>query len=77
MPCYEYLLLLEDKNTAWATWKSLSSSSKPEDQAEIERRYKNATESSTRLSQHLDTCPECKKDEEVRAAPGSFGTKKG
>lgn len=71
MQCYEYLLLLGDKDAAWAEWKSLSSSSKSEDQAEIERHYKNATEASTRLAQHVAVCLECKRiDEEARKKVG-------
>jgi hypothetical protein len=58
MSCAVHQKLLNDERDSHAAYKSLKDSGS-KDQKELIRRSDNASDASTRLRQHISTCPEC------------------
>ena len=59
MGCDEQRRRLNEEVDAWAAYNYLKDSGS-KDQEELTRRYDNACGASTRLRQHISTCPECR-----------------
>ena len=57
--CSVHRQLLQDENDAWAAWRSQKDNPNA-DPKEIQRLHDNASDASTRLRQHLNSCPKCK-----------------
>jgi hypothetical protein len=59
MTCAEQKKLLTEENDSWAAFHSMKDSGS-KDEKELARRYRNASDASTRLRQHIATCKICR-----------------
>jgi hypothetical protein len=57
--CSGHQQLLQEERNAWSAWRSQKdlANAAPKD---IQRLHDNASDASTRLRQHLNSCPKCK-----------------
>jgi len=58
--CSEHESLFQDQRNAWAAWRNMKGSDNV-DPKELQRRQDNASDASTRLRQHLNSCAKCRK----------------